>query len=296
MGQYQAMVKDRFVKDIKFACVSCGQHYIIDARVAGHWVTCTECNTRLQVPQASTLPSPRPWNEILLLKWITFKCVILTFAQALIPVNPFRARRDTWPSKRIRLELALLPAVLLLPLLGIVHWPGSFRLPRSSGERALAAPAPLPDSPRKLLQKAEANLTSSDLPGATETLNTLLSAFPRSEEAQTVRRLLGLVRANARNPEGVPGSFTEADAAQFKRQIEIKESLLRHYASLPAERRANYNALFGPRTFSEPDLSLNGVLATLRQVEATQARVRRALPQAQQAQGGGGGGELGRRD
>jgi hypothetical protein len=133
---------------------------------------------------------------------------------------------------------------------------------------------PLP--PWKQLQRAEALLIETNYTGAAESLTVLLIDFPQSKEAQTVRRLLRLVRAKGASPPAeASDGCTGQDARLIKHQMDIKAALLAFYSRLPDERRAVFDSLFGPGTFLTPDLSLAGVLFTLQQVEATQAKARK---------------------
>lgn len=73
--------------------------------------------------------------------------------------------------------------------------------------------------------------------------------------------------------EGSVSSCTQSDMQSLKKSFDSMELIAKNYYSAPADKRQAIDAIFGPGTFSSPNLSLDGLLNVMRQMEAARQKV-----------------------
>ena len=123
------------------------------------------------------------------------------------------------------------------------------------------------------MASAEAEMRQGDLSAMTDTLNRIIHDYSQSHEAQTVFSLVRMVRQQGSTPyvDSI-SSCTLSDAQSIKKTYDSMESIVEQYPSVSSDKRAALDAIFGPATFSSPDLTLDGLLSAERQLEAARQK------------------------
>jgi hypothetical protein len=138
----------------------------------------------------------------------------------------------------------------------------------------VATQSPRPaETPAKMLSRAEAALRQGDDATTLLAFNYLLDKFPGSHEASTVAALVKFVRQQGTTPyAGTATMCTAADVQSIKTSFDSMDSIAKSYHTAPADKRQAIDTLFGPATFSDPDLSLDGLLNAMRQMQAARQK------------------------
>jgi hypothetical protein len=133
---------------------------------------------------------------------------------------------------------------------------------RAEAERAAS-------TPRALISSAEAALRTGDLQDALEALNGIIHNNPQSHEASTVLGLIRMCRQQGLTPYTASiVSCTFDDVKSLKRSLDSMELIAKNYNSIAPDKRAAVDTIFGPATFSNADLSLDGLLNAMKQMDA----------------------------
>jgi len=233
--------------DFKFKCPRCKQSLEAPSEMMGEVIQCPTCKGSIQLPKrnAPTALAQSKKPNVDALATIAVSVVVLAVI------------------------------VIAFSLLSEKPKPA----PLAPKQDHIVSPQPPPKpvqtevNPWTLMTKAETEIRNGDADQVAYELNTILSDFPQSHEAQTVIGLILLARQKGITPyEGNVSSCTQADLQSLKKSFDSMQLIAKSYYSAPADKRQAIDTIFGPGTFSSPDLSLDGLLNAMRQLDAARQK------------------------
>lgn len=127
----------------------------------------------------------------------------------------------------------------------------------------------------EMLKAVETGLRIWQTDKAAEIMDGILKFFPATPEARTLSDLIHIARDA--NPAAKKPAITECtpkDAHALALLFANFSRTVRAYSSLPKDKQAALASVFGPATFSNPDVSLNGLLRFLQHFQSLQQSVR----------------------
>lgn len=236
--------------DFKFKCPHCEQSLEAPSGMMGEVIQCPMCKGSIQLPDR----------------------------------NPFAPLAQSMKSRIATPAVVVLSVVVVAAIVVALALPARKPnpVPLASKQDSIVSPHPASPTvvqssanPWTLMSKAEIEIRNGNIGQATDTLNTILHEFPQSHEAQTVIGLIRMARQKGDTAyEGSVSSCTQSDVQSLKKSFDSMEQIAKNYYSAPADKRQAIDTIFGPGTFSSPNLSLDGLLNALRQM---QAGVRKAV-------------------
>ena len=168
---------------------------------------------------------------------------------------------------------AAMRSCLVASLLALAACSASTNAVRNPSKVVGAAAPATAETSWGLMFKAEAEIRRTDLSAVADTLNLIVREFPQSHEAQTTLGLVRFARQEGATPYVSPVfSCTLVDVREIKKSFDSMEAVAKKYHSVSGEKRRAIDAAFGPGTFSSPNLSLDGLLNAMRQMEATRQK------------------------
>jgi hypothetical protein len=116
-----------------------------------------------------------------------------------------------------------------------------------------------PKTPADLMRRAESALRDDQFSQGAEFLNRIVSDYPASSQANTVRQLCSFLREKQPIQDG---PLTASEAQRLRAVMDALGKIKRGYRTTTPEKRRALEMIFGPETFREDDTGLGSVASS----------------------------------
>jgi len=111
-------------------------------------------------------------------------------------------------------------------------------------------------TPAALMNQAESALRSNQFAQSAELLNRIISDYPASSQAGTVRELTSLLREKQSTQDG---PLTVSETERLRKLMDALANIKMNYRTATPQKRRDLETIFGPETFRDTDNGLDSV-------------------------------------